>query len=138
MAERLEAVRHRLLAALAVVIALAAGYWLLLRGETVEPHLGHVGPTSHSALQQARVVRAAPPQLRPYIESTSYGDDGVDVMLKAGIELRFGDATRVVAKWQAVAAVLADPTVTTLDYIDVLVPSRPVIGGSGHTLPPAP
>jgi cell division septal protein FtsQ len=138
MAERLGAVRRRLLAALAVVVALAAGYWFLLRGETVEPHLPHVGPTSHSELQQDRVLRAAPPQLRPYIESSSYGDDGVDVMLKAGIELRFGDAARVAAKWKAVAAVLADPTVTTLDYIDVLVPSRPTIGGSGHTLPPPP
>jgi hypothetical protein len=28
--------------------------------------------------------------------------------------------------------------VTTLDYIDVQVPSRPTIGGSGHTLPLAP
>jgi hypothetical protein len=129
---------RRLAALLIVVVAAASAWWFLLRGETIEPHLPHVGPTSHSELQQARVVRAAPPQLRPYIESTSYGDDGVDVMLKAGIELRFSDATRVVAKWKAAAAVLADPTVTTLDYIDVQVPSRPTIGGSGHTLPLAP
>ena len=129
---------RRLAALLIVVVAAAAAWWFLLRGETVEPHLPRVGPTSHSALQQARVVRAAPLQLRPYIESTSYGDDGVDVMLKAGIELRFGDATRVVAKWKAAAAVLADPSVTTLDYIDLYVPSHPAIGGSEHTLPPAP
>jgi hypothetical protein len=137
VAERLEAVR-RFAALLIVVVVAAAGWWFLLRGETVEPHLPHIGPTSHSELQQDRVLRSAPPPLRPYIESASHGDDGVDVMLKAGIELRFGDATQLEAKWKAVAAVLADSTVTMLDYIDVLVPSKPTIGGSGHALPPPP
>jgi Cell division protein FtsQ len=182
VAEWLGAVRRRLLSALIVVAALAAGYWFLLRGETVEPRLLPTQPTSvigagsdaigvspggliltwlpapeegslpglplaeppengrlsGPVLQQAHVLGAAPAELRPYIESSFYGDSGVDVVLEAGVELRFGDASQAVAKWQAVATVLADPTVTTLDYIDVLVPSRPAIGGSGHTLPPPP
>jgi hypothetical protein len=175
-------VRRRLLSALVVVAALAAVYWVLLRGETVAPHLLPVQPTSvigagsdaigvsssgliltwlpapeegtlpglplaeppvsgrlsGSMLQQARVLGAAPTELRPYIESSFYGDSGVDVVLEAGVELHFGDASQAAAKWRAASTVLADPAVTTLDYIDVYVPSRPTIGGSGHTLPPAP
>lgn len=138
MAQWLEAVR-RLAAPLIVVAVIAvAGWSFLLRSETVDPHLRQTGPTSHSALQQARVIRAAPSQLRPYIESASYDEGGVDVMLKAGIELRFGDASQVVAKWKAAAAVLANPSITTLDYVDVQVPSHPVTGGSGYTLPSLP
>jgi hypothetical protein len=167
---------------LAIVTALAAGYWLLLRGETVEPRLLPVRPTSvigsgsdavgvspggliltwlpapedgtlpglplsepppsgrlsGPMLQQARVLGAAPAELRPYIESSFYGDSGVDVVLEAGVQLRFGDASRAAAKWRAAAAVLADPSVTTLDYIDLQVPSRPTPGGSAHTLPAVP
>ncbi len=173
--------RRRLLTALVLVVALVAGYWFVLRGETVEPRLLPVQPTSvigagadaigvssegliltwlptpeegtlpglplaeppssgrlsGPVLQQALVLGAAPAELRPYIESSFYGDSGVDVVLEAGVQVRFGDASQAAAKWQAAATVLADPAVTTLDYIDVLVPSRPSIGGSGHTLPPA-
>jgi hypothetical protein len=175
-------VRRRLLAAAVLAVALAAGYWLLLRGETVEPRLLPVKPTSvigagsdavgvspsgliltwlpapedgtlpglplfepppsgrlsGPVLQQARVLGAAPAELRPYIESSFYGDSEVDVVLEAGVQLRFGDASQAAAKWRAAAAVLADPSVTTLDYIDLHVPSRPAIGGSGHTLPAVP
>ncbi len=34
------------------------------------------------------------------------------------------------------AAVLADPSITALDYVDLHAPRRPAVGGSGHTLPP--
>jgi hypothetical protein len=91
-----------------------------------------------SLLEQARVLGAAPAALRPYLESSYYGESGVDVELRSGIELRFGDATRVAEKWQAVAAVLADPSITALDYVDLHVPRRPAVRGSGHTLPPVP
>jgi cell division septal protein FtsQ len=91
-----------------------------------------VGPV----LQQARVLGAAPAALRPYIESSYYGESGVDVELRSGIELRFGDAAQAAAKWKAAAAVLADPNTTALDYVDLHVPGRPAVGGSGHTLPP--
>ncbi len=88
-------------------------------------------------LQQAKVLGAAPAALRPYLESSDYGESGIDVKLRSGIELRFGDASQVAAKWKAAAAVLADPSVTALDYVDLDAPGRPSVGGSGHTLPPA-
>ncbi len=89
-------------------------------------------------LQQARVLGAAPPTLRPYIRRRPYGASRRDVELKAGVELRFGDASRAAKKWKAAAAVLANPSVTTLDYVDLLAPRHPAIGGSGHTLPAVP
>ena len=105
---------------------------LPLAGTPAKPRLG--GPM----LEQARVLGAAPAALRPYLESSYYGESGVDVELRSGIELRFGDATRLAEKWQAAAAVLADPSITALDYVDLHTPRHPAVGGSGHTLPPVP
>jgi cell division protein FtsQ len=96
------------------------------------------GRLQGTALQQARVLGAAPAALRPYLQSSYYGESGVDVNLKAGVELRFGDASQAARKWRAAAAILANPSVTTLDYVDLHAPSRPAIGGSGHTLPSVP
>jgi cell division septal protein FtsQ len=99
------------------------------------PKSGHlVGP----ALQQVRVLGAAPAELRPYLASSHYGESGVDVKLTSGVELRFGDASEAARKWRAAAAVLADPSITALDYVDLHAPGRPAIGGSGHTLPAIP
>lgn len=95
------------------------------------------GRLAGPVLEQAEVLGAAPAGLRPYLESSYYGESGVDVELRSGIELRFGDASQAPAKWRAAAAVLADPSVTTLDYVDLHAPGRPAVGGSGHTLPPA-
>jgi hypothetical protein len=89
-------------------------------------------------LEQAKVLGAAPPALRPYVEGSYLGESGVDVKLSSGVELRFGDATQADRKWRAAAAVLADPSVTTLDYVDLHAPAHLAIGGSGHTLPPIP
>lgn len=89
-------------------------------------------------LAQALVLGAAPEALRPYLASSYYGESGVDVELRSGIELRFGDTSRLERKWNAAAAVLADPSVTVLDYVDLHAPSRPAIDGSGHELPPIP
>ncbi len=96
------------------------------------------GRLAGPALAQARVLGAAPATLRPYLASSSYGESGVDVELRSGIELRFGDASHAAQKWRAAAAVLADPSVTSLDYVDLHAPGRPAVGGSGHTLPPPP
>ena len=90
------------------------------------------------ALEQVRVLGAAPAGLRPYLESSYFGESGVDVTLASGIELRFGDSTQAARKWRAAAAVLASPSTTTLDYVDLHAPRHPAIGGSGHTLPPVP
>jgi hypothetical protein len=105
---------------------------LPLTAVPAKPRLG--GPV----LEQARVLGAAPPALRPYLESSYYGESGIDVELRSGIELRFGDASRVEEKWEAAAAVLADPSITALDYVNLFAPRRPNVGGSGHTLPPVP
>jgi hypothetical protein len=89
-------------------------------------------------LEQARVLGAAPAALRPYVEGSYFGESGVDVNLSSGVELRFGNSTQAARKWRAAAALLADPSVTALDYVDLHAPGRPTIGGSGHTLPPIP
>jgi hypothetical protein len=104
----------------------------LLPLETV-PKSGHLaGPV----LQQAKVLGAAPRALRPYVERSYYGESGVDVDLTSGIELRFGDASQAKRKWRAAAAILADPSITALDYVDLHSPSHPSHGGEGHSLPP--
>ncbi len=91
-----------------------------------------------SALEQTRVLGAAPAGLRPYVEGSYFGERGVDVILASGIELRFGNSTQAARKWRAAAALLASSTVTTLDYVNLYAPARASTGGSGHTLPPIP
>lgn len=115
--------------------------WLPLSEDVLLPTLPLSEPPQNGrlagpVLQQAQVLGAAPPALRPYLESSYYGESGVDVELRSGVELRFGDASQAGAKWKAASAVLADPAVTTLDYVDLHAPGRPAVGGSGHTLPP--
>lgn len=115
--------------------------WMSLSGDLQLPHLPLSSPPKGGelagpVLQQARVLGAAPATLRPYIESSYYGESGIDVKLRSGIELRFGDASQAAVKWEAAAAVLANPSITALDYVDLHDPQRPAVGGSGHTLPP--
>lgn len=99
-----------------------------------EPPRG--GQLAGPVLRQARVLGAAPATLRPYIERSYFGESGIDVMLRSGIELRFGDVSQAGIKWKAAAAVLANPSITALDYVDLHAPRRPAVGGSGHALPP--
>ena len=96
------------------------------------------GRVKGPALEQVQVLAAVPDPLRPYLAASSFGESGVDVELTTGIEIRFGDATQVQRKWNAAAAILADPSVTALDYVDLRAPSRPTYGGSEHELPPPP
>jgi hypothetical protein len=115
--------------------------WLPLSEDVQLPSLPLSAPPEDGrlagpVLEQARVLGAAPRTLRPYIESSYYGESGVDVKLRSGIELRFGDASQAATKWKSAAAVLADPSIEALDYVDLHAPSRPAFGGSGHTLPP--
>lgn len=114
--------------------------WMPLPEELQLPELPLAEPPANGrltgpVLQQAKVLGAAPATLRPYMESSHLGEQGVAVELRSGIELRFGDASQAAAKWTAVAAVLADPSITALDYVNVIAPRRPSVGGSGHTLP---
>jgi cell division protein FtsQ len=87
------------------------------------------------ALEQVEVLGAVPPPLRRFLASSRYGDSGVDVELSSGIEVRFGDSSQAERKWKAAAAILADPTITRLSYVNVLAPSKASVGGEGHTLP---
>ncbi|HEU4737798.1 MAG TPA: hypothetical protein VFS54_01815 [Solirubrobacterales bacterium] len=96
------------------------------------------GKVRGTALEQVRVLAAVPDQLRPYVESSYFGESGVDVELTTGVELRFGDASQARRKWKAVAAVLADPSVTSPSYVDVHAPTRPAYEDSGSELPAAP
>jgi Cell division protein FtsQ len=115
--------------------------WLPLAEDAQLPYLPLSAPPKGGqlagpVLQQARVLGAAPASLRAYIESSYLGESGIDVMLRSGIELRFGDASQAGIKWKAAAAVLADPSITALDYVDLHAPRRTGVGGSGHALPP--
>lgn len=102
---------------------------------TDAPESGRVGG---AVLAQVEVLAAAPPALQPFVERSYMGESGIDVVLRNGIELRFGDATEAERKWKAAAAVLANPAITSADYVNVISPQRPGVYGSGHTLPPLP
>jgi cell division protein FtsQ len=93
-------------------------------------------------LEQALIVGAAPDPLRPLIEKIGYSDDyGVEVTLRGAIPVRFGSGAGAREKWAAAAAVLADPKLDALTYLDVRVPERPAAGGAAKPLqstdPPA-
>ena len=89
------------------------------------------GRLDGAALEQAEVFGAAPKPLRPAIRgSRMHGEFGIVVELVEGIELRFGDPEEAAAKWAAAAAILADPKLDQLSYIDLRVPGRPAVGGA--------
>jgi cell division septal protein FtsQ len=114
--------------------------WLALPEDSKLPQLplssAPKGPRVEGpVLEQVRVLAATPSALRPYVAGSQFGESGVDVALSSGIELRFGSAGDAARKWRAAAAVLADPSIVSLDYVDLSVPGRPAVRGSGHTLP---
>lgn len=90
-----------------------------------------------TTLEQTLVLGAAPKALRPFLDRSFYVEEGVVVELVSGIELRFGPAAKAREKWRAAAAVLADPELTVLDYVDLSAPRRPAVGGTGSALPTA-
>jgi len=91
------------------------------------------GPVS----DQIGVLAAAPDALLALAESARGDAGGVTVTMRGGIELRFGDAVNVREKWRAAAAILSDPGIGELGYVDLSSPSRAAIGGIGATLPEA-
>lgn len=117
--------------------------WLMLPEDLTLPVLPIDEPPKGGRLQgpvleQAKVLGAVPPALRPYVASSSYGESGVDVELTSGIELHFGEASQAEKKWRAAAAVLANPEIEALDYVNLQSPGHPSVGGEGHLLPPLP
>jgi cell division septal protein FtsQ len=87
--------------------------------------------------EEVEVLAAAPDALRRHVAKTDYGKSGVEVEFDSGIEIRFGDDRGAARKWKAAAAVLADPSVTLLSYVNVASPNRPAVHGETHELPPA-
>jgi hypothetical protein len=121
----------------------AAVRWLPLSEDPPLPRLPlnavpKGGQLRGPALEQVRVLAAVPDPLRPYVEGSYFGESGVDVNLTTGIELHFGDASQAARKWKAAVAILADPEITAVDYVDLHVPGRPSYEGSEHELPPVP
>jgi cell division protein FtsQ len=100
------------------------------------------GTLDGAAREQAVVMGAAPEPLVGVIERSTTSDTGIEVELTNGIMLRFGDAARAEAKWEAAARILADPGLTSLTYIDLRIPDRPAVGGGvssdGTSAVPAP
>jgi cell division protein FtsQ len=98
--------------------------------------LGQSATLSGAPLAQAQIAGAAPPPLRPLIEELSYDDElGVVVTMRGDIPVRFGTGAAAADKWAAAAAVLADPQLQTLTYVDVRVPERPSVGGQAEPTP---
>jgi cell division protein FtsQ len=80
-------------------------------------------------LAEARLAAAAPSPLLGKIGDVSdAGAHGLEVQLRDGPTVYFGDAGRLAAKWNAAAAVLADAGSAGAVYIDVTDPNRPVAG----------
>jgi hypothetical protein len=94
------------------------------------------GRVKGHVLEEVHVIAAAPAALRRYIAKAKYGKTGVAMETATGIEIRFGDDREAARKWEAAAALLADPSVTLLSYVDVTAPTHPAVGGEGHELPP--
>jgi cell division protein FtsQ len=89
------------------------------------------GSLRGSALAQSEVLGAAPDPLRPAIRGIGVErDHGVEVILAGEIELRFGDSRDAMAKWAAATAVLADPNLDQVSYVDLRLPGRPAVGGA--------
>lgn len=85
---------------------------------------------SGDALRVANVMGAAPGPLAEQASRAEIDREfGVVVELDPGLELRFGEPGDAGAKWQAVAAVLADRGFEGAAYLDLSVPERPVAGG---------
>jgi cell division protein FtsQ len=94
------------------------------------------GRLEGEALGEARTMGAAPAPLRPLIEGATVSSDyGVVLTMRGGIQLRFGTGGGREAKWASIAAVLSDPELTTLTYVDARVPQRPAVGGTASPSP---
>lgn len=90
------------------------------------------GRLTGESLAVAQITGATPLELRELVDSVRWdaSGDGVEVTLDGGIPVRFGSGSRASAKWAAASAILADPAVVALTYLDVTVPERPALGGN--------
>jgi len=82
------------------------------------------------ARQAIAALAAAPTALRDRVlRASSTRQGGLTLVLRDGPDLRFGGADRLVAKWAAAAAVLADEKSVGATYLDLRYPERPAAGG---------
>ena len=86
---------------------------------------------------QVAVFAAAPTPMLELAQVSRSTPEGVVIMMPGGIELRFGSPRKAADKWRAAAAILADPDLDEVGYVDLTSPSRSAAGGTGATLPPA-
>ena len=86
---------------------------------------------------QVAVLAAAPTPMLELAQGTRSTPMGVEVLMPGGLELRFGAPQNAAAKWKAAAAIIADPDLTEVGYVDLTSPARSAAGGTGVTLPPA-
>ena len=86
--------------------------------------------------EQARMLGAAPPALLRHVDHSFKGPGGIGAELDGGVDLQFSTAARAAQKWRAAVAVLTDPKLGPLDYVDLTVPRRPAVGGVSYE-PPA-
>jgi cell division protein FtsQ len=97
--------------------------------------------TAGRAFDLVRIVGLAPEPLRGRITKVLIRPGvGIVVQIRKGPELRFGDASRIPAKWMAAARVLAAAGARGATYVDLRLPERPAAGGLPTTsvLPLAP
>ena len=72
-----------------------------------------------------RVLSDAPAPLLRRVVAVTAADGALTLYLHRGPKLIFGNGALPHAKWDAAAAVMADPSSRGAAYIDVQVPSRP-------------
>jgi cell division protein FtsQ len=82
------------------------------------------------------VLGAAPASLARTTERAYAGSKGLTLLMRSGLRVYFGDASRPRAKWASLARVLADPGSAGASYADVRVPERPAAGFPAGVAPP--
>jgi hypothetical protein len=76
------------------------------------------------------VLAAAPYEMLARVSQvTTNNRHGIEVQLRNGPAIYFGDADRLDAKWTAAIAVIGDPSSAGAAYVDVSDPERPAAGG---------
>jgi cell division protein FtsQ len=87
--------------------------------------LSHGRTRDAFALLALRVLNDAPAPLRERAAAVTRADGALTIYLHRGPRLVFGNYALLHAKWDAAAAVLANPSSRGASYIDLSVPSRP-------------
>jgi cell division protein FtsQ len=106
-----------------VISGLAASGSLAVMHSTAAPVDGRT--RDPFVLLALRVLSDAPAPLRSRTAAVTLADGALTIYLHRGPRLIFGNYSLLHAKWDACAAVLADPSSRGAAYIDVQVPSRP-------------